>query len=272
MSSNRHTTPLHKVLKLRAEAARPSTFTTEIPADWSQGRATFGGLLAAIAIRGLQSVVPGRPLRSFIMDCLAPVGPGEITVEVALLQVSKSLTHARATLSQADHACAVLLGVFGDTHTASLSFSGAPAQPSVLSPEQLAQLPYIEGAMPVFTQHFDYRWTSTHGLFSGAQTGEITGFVRALDADRVDVAVIAALIDSFPSPVLTQLRAPAPSSTATWMVSFTHARQALAPNEFCRYESQTNSASGGYASFDAKLWDIDGRLLAESRQLAVEFS
>jgi len=206
------------------------------------------------------------------MDCLAPVGPGEISVEVGLLQVGKSLTHARATLSQADHACAVLLGAFGETHTAALSFPGPPAQPSAMPPEQLVQLPYIEGAMPVFTQHFDYRWTSTHGLFSGAPHGEITGFVRALDADRVDVAVIAALIDSFPSPVLTQLRAPAPSSTATWMVSFTHARQALAPNEFCRYESQTNSASGGYASFDAKLWDADGRLLAESRQLAVEFS
>jgi acyl-CoA thioesterase len=54
------------------------------------------------------------------------------------------------------------------------------------------------------------------------------------------------------------------------MVNFTHARPALAPNEFCRFESRTNSASGGYASFDAKLWDAEGHLLAESRQLAVE--
>jgi acyl-CoA thioesterase len=270
MSSNRHTTPLHKVLKLRADAARPRAFATDIPPDWSQGRATFAGLLAAIAIRGLQSSVQGKPLRSFVMDCLAPATPGELSIEVELLCTSKSLAHARATLSQGDHACAVLMGTFGATQSSAMSLPGPAAQPSVLPPEQLVQLPYIEGAMPVFTQHFDYRWTSTHGLFSGAENGEITGFVRALDADRVDVAVIAALIDSFPPPVLTQLRAPAPSSTATWMVNFTHARPALAPNEFCRYESRTNSASGGYASFDAKLWDAEGHLLAESRQLAVE--
>jgi acyl-CoA thioesterase len=260
------------VLRLRADPARPGCSSAEIPTDWSQGRTTFGGLLAAIAIRGLQGVAEGRALRSFVMDCAAPAGPGEVSVEVEVLRTGKSLMHARANLSQEGTICAVLLATFGESRSSSLKVQGPEARRSALAPEQLVQLPYIEGAMPVFTQHFDYRWTSSHGLFSGAERGEITGFVRALDADRVDVAVIAALIDSFPSPVLTQLRAPAPSSTATWMVTFTHARPALAPNEFCRYEAQTTSASGGYASFDARLWDAHGVLLAESRQLVVEFS
>ena len=272
MSSNRHTTPLHKVLKLRADAAQPARLIAEIPADWSQGRSAFGGLLAAIAIRGLQGAAQGRPLRSFVMDCVEPAGPGELTVDIDVLRIDKSLLHARATLAQAGHVCAVLLGAFGEGRSPALSVPGPRAPRSPLPPEQLVQLPYIEGAMPVFTQHFDYRWTSTHGLFSGAPSGEISGYVRSLDADRVDVAVIAALLDSFPSPVLTQLKAPAPSSTATWMVNFTHARPALAPNEFCRYEAQTSTASGGYASCDAKLWDADGHLLADSRQLVVEFS
>jgi acyl-CoA thioesterase len=228
--------------------------------------------LAAVAIRGLQTAAQGRPLRSFLMDCVAPTAPGELNVEVEVLRVGRSLLHTRATLVQEGETRAVLLATFGNARDTKLRMESASAPESDLPPEQLVRLPYIEGAMPAYTQHFDYRWTSPHGLFSGAAEGKVSGYVRALDADRVDCAVIAALIDSFPAPVLTQLRAPAPASTVTWMVNFSHVRPAIALNEFCRYESLTISANGGYAGVDTKLWDNDGRLLADSRQLVAEFS
>jgi acyl-CoA thioesterase len=262
-------TALSKVLKLKADGPG---FVAEIPQDWTQGRTTFGGLLAAVAIRGLQTASQGRPLRSFLMDCIAPTAPGALNVEVDVLRVGRSLLHTRATLVQAGQTCAVLLATFGNERDTKLRMESASAPKSDLPPEQLVRLPYIEGAMPAYTQHFDYRWTSQYGLFSGAPEGKLSGYVRALDADRVDCAVIAALIDSFPAPVLTQLRAPAPASTVTWMVNFSNARPAIALNEFCRYESITISANGGYAGVDTKLWDNDGRLLADSRQLVAEFS
>jgi acyl-CoA thioesterase len=262
-------TPLSKVLKLKSDGPG---FSTEIPQDWTQGRTTFGGLLAAVAIRGLQTAAQGRPLRSFLMDYLSPTVPGALDVEVETLRVGRSLLHTRATLRQAGQTRAVLLGAFGDARETKLHQASSSAPTSDLPAEQLVRLPYIEGAMPAYTQHFDYRWTSQHGLFSGAPEGKLSGFVRSLDADRVDSAVIAALIDSFPPPVLTQLRAPAPASTVTWMVNFAHVRPAVALSEFCRYESVTISANGGYAGVDTRLWDNDGRLLADSRQLVAEFS
>lgn len=262
-------TPLSKVLRLKSDGPG---FLTEIPQDWTQGRTTFGGLLAAVAIRGLQTVSQGRPMRSFVMDCVSPTSPGELTTQLEVLRVGRSLLHARATLLQQGQTRAVLLATFGNARESKLRLDGAAAPRSDLPPEQLVRLPYIEGAMPAYTQHFDYRWTSQHGLFSGAPEGKLSGYVRALDADRVDTAVIAALIDSFPPPVLTQLKAPAPASTVTWMVTFTHVRPAIALTEFCRYESVTSSANSGYAGVDTKLWDHDGRLLADSRQLVAEFS
>lgn len=262
-------TPLSKVLKLKPDGPG---FLAEIPQDWTQGRTTFGGLLAAVAIRGLQTAAQGRPLRSFLMDYLAPTTPGALNVMVETLRVGRSLLHTRATLLQEGQTRAVLLGAFGDARDSKLRQETGFAPKSDLPTEQLVRLPYIEGAMPAYTQHFDYRWTSQHGLFSGAPEGKLSGFVRALDADRVDCAVLATLIDSFPPPVLTQLRAPAPASTVTWMVNFPHFRPSIALNEFCRYESVTVSANGGYAGVDTKLWDNDGHLLADSRQLVAEFS
>lgn len=266
-------TPLSKVLRLKQDApGSVAGFSTEIPQDWAQGRTTFGGLLAAIAIRALQPCAQGRPMRSFIMDCVSSTLPGEVRVIPEVLRVGSTLLHTRATLLQQGKVCAVLQGTFGDSRTSKLRLEGTRAPESNLPPEQLVRLPFIEGAMPAYTQHFDYRWTSQHGLFSGAAEGKLSGYVRAIDADRIDSAVIAALIDSFPPAVLTQLRAPAPSSTVTWMVSFTHARPAIAINKFFRYESVTTSALDGYAGIDTKLWDDEGLLLADSRQLVLEFS
>jgi len=266
-------TPLSKVLRLKPEGPGPSVgFTTEIPQDWAQGRTTFGGLLAATAIRALQPSAQGRPMRSFVMDCVRSTLPGELRVIPEVLRVGSTLLHTRATLLQQGEVCAVLQGTFGDARASKLRREGARGPQSNLPPEQLVRMPYIDGAMPAYTQHFDYRWTSQHGLFSGAPEGKLSGYVRSIDADRVDSAVIAALIDSFPPAVLTQLSAPASSSTVTWMVSFTHARPAIAINKFCRYESVTTSALDGYAGIDTKLWDDEGRLLADSRQLVLEFS
>src|ERR1700761_3731589 len=101
-------TPLSKVLRLKSNGPEGLTFVAEIPQDWTQGRTTFGGLLAAVAIRGLQTVAQGRSMRSFLMDCLAPTVPGALDVQVEVLRVGRSLLHARATLSQEGQTRALL--------------------------------------------------------------------------------------------------------------------------------------------------------------------
>lgn len=261
-------TPLAAILEI--EARGPST-TFSIPEDWTQGRTTFGGLLAAIALRALAPVAPERALRSFVMSCMAPAGAGPLHVTTEVLRSGKSLVHARATLSQGTTQCATLVAGFGTTRASKLDFAGFAA-PSGAAPQSLVRLPYIEGAMPKFTRHFDYRLMPGAGPAPAGTGGHLGGYVRSLDAARFDVSLIAALIDSFPAPILTMLTAPAPVSTATWMVNFTHARSTQTIDDFCRLEADTQSVGEGYGSVDAKLWDAQGKLLALSQQLVVEFS
>ena len=48
----------------------------DIPADWAQGRATFGGLGAALLAQTLRSVVPEeRSLRSIMLSFIGPAEP-----------------------------------------------------------------------------------------------------------------------------------------------------------------------------------------------------
>jgi acyl-CoA thioesterase len=93
-------TPLSSVLALQPS---DGGFITELPTDWGQGRTTFGGLIAAIALRALHwHVAEGRPVRSFLMDCMAPAVPGTLQIAIEVLRVGKSLLHARDALARGD--------------------------------------------------------------------------------------------------------------------------------------------------------------------------
>jgi acyl-CoA thioesterase len=262
-------TSLSTVLQLRADGAH---FKATISADWAQGRATFGGLVAALGVRALSHGLGSEhALRSFVVDFAGPVEPGEVSLVVQRLRAGRSLQHAQVQFVQAGEVRAVMAGAFGTTRASQLAVAGAPA-PQVPGPEQAPRLPYVEGVMPAFTQHFDYRWTSEYIPFSTAARGCIGGWVRSLDADVVDSAVLAALIDSFPAPILPLMSAPAANSTVTWMVNLVGASESAPADAFWRFEAETDAVGDGYASVHARLWDAAGALRAVSQQLVAEFT
>ena len=59
---------------LEAVRAQPSTLS--IPAEWAQGRASFGGLVVALQYEAMRAKVPlDRPLRSLAITFVGPVEP-----------------------------------------------------------------------------------------------------------------------------------------------------------------------------------------------------
>ena len=59
------------------DAARSHPQEITIPAEWAQGRASFGGLVAALQYEALRAQVPAdRPLRALAITFVGPVAPG----------------------------------------------------------------------------------------------------------------------------------------------------------------------------------------------------
>jgi acyl-CoA thioesterase len=248
--------------------------SAHIPDTWSQGRATYGGLVGGLLARaGATQVPPERSLRSALIDFVGPAAPGAATLSARVLRSGRTLTHVEVHLVQANEIVATLTGAYGGARNTSLSVPGAGA-PAVPSAEQLPRLPYIENAMPRFTQHFEYRVLPGRQLFSAAARAEMGGYVRHPQGGPVDAAGLLGLIDSWPPPFMPTLRRPAVSSTVTWMVDFFAELppQGVESAAYYRYEAELVAAHAGYASCDARLWDEQGRLLAASRQLNAEFS
>lgn len=244
-------------------------FIGEVGAAWGQGRAAFGGLLSGMALRAMEdSLPPGRRLRSVLVDFLAPVGHGTTSIDVVALREGKALTHAEARISQGGVVCAVVVGAWAEDRVTAVFAPGAPPPP-VPGPDETPAFPYIEGITPVFTQQFDYRWTGAGLPFSGSSDTRVGGWVRPAVPARVDAALILAMVDAWPAPVLALVRGHAPASTVTWKVDLVSTPR---PSTWWRFEAALIAAEGGHASITGQLWDDAGRLVAVSSQLVAEFS
>lgn len=245
-------------------------FVAEVTEQWGQGRAAFGGLVAAFGARGIAAAVPSeRRLRSVLVDFLAPVGLGAVTVDVTPLRAGKAITHVEARVSQGGAVCAVLVGACAQDRVTAVHAPGAPP-PDVPPPDAVPAFPYIEGITPVFTQQFDYRWTGAGLPFTGSRDTRVAGWVRPAErAADVDAALILAMVDAWPAPVLALVTGHAPASTVTWKADLPAAPRA---SEWWRFEAELVASEGGYASITGQLWDDAGGLVAVSSQLVAEFS
>ena len=244
----------------------------QLTADWAQGRATYGGLVAALMLQGMQSHVDAeRLLRSVQVTFVAPAAPQEAQLCVETLRVGGSVTLMSARLVQAGLVCATATASFGAPRVSTIHIPGVP-RPEVVAPEQLRPTPYIPGVVPTFLQHLDMRWASGNLPLSGAKEPDFSGWLkfRELAARWSDVWMIG-LLDAWPAGVLPMLSKPAPASSLSWAVDLVTPGEAVPPDGWWFYEVQTQGAADGYTQADARLWLPDGRLAAVSRQTSAVF-
>jgi acyl-CoA thioesterase len=72
-----------------AESGHTVTVTT----DWGQGRATYGGLVAAVGNEAMrQRVAAERPLRSLQTTFIGPAPAGILSMKTRVLRVGKAVT------------------------------------------------------------------------------------------------------------------------------------------------------------------------------------
>jgi acyl-CoA thioesterase len=244
-----------------------------IPAEWAQGRATFGGLVGALAYEQMQGVVtPGRPMRAMQVSFVGPVEPGlPVSLEAELLREGKSASQAMVRMVQDGSTRLVALGSFGGGRESAVTMSPLEA-PDAPAPEDCTPTPYIEGLMPSFTQFIEMRWCFGGLPFSGKGGREMGGWMKFREppATLGDAGVIN-LIDAWPPALLSHLTDRVPSSSLSWSVELVHPRPEVRPDEWLLYKATIDQAGEGYGHIHAEIWNHKGELVAISRQTVVVF-
>ena len=188
-------------------------WTAVIGEDWSQGRATFGGLVTALGNEAMRRLVPmDRKLRALQTTFVGPALAGHVRLEALILRTGKVVTIAESRLWSADQIAATFTGIYGADRVSSIAIAPAPAPPAA----GVVDLPDSDrplGIAPSFLQHFDIRWAEGTRPFTGTPLNKSKAYIRHRDPAALTESHIVALIDCIPSVILQMMTKVAPSSS-----------------------------------------------------------
>ena len=138
-------------------------------------------------------------------------------------------------------------------------------EPPEAAPPTTGELPRRDP--PAFTQRLTMQHRFGEPPFSGAEHGEIGGWLGLLEERPLDALAIAVLADAwFPAP-WPRLDALAPAPTIDLSVHF---RTGLPlPDSLLLGRFTSALVRDGFFDEDGLLWTPDGTLVAQSRQLGL---
>jgi acyl-CoA thioesterase len=245
-----------------------NVFHGEISPNWSVQRGPNGGYLAALILRALQLVAGGgRDPRSLTLHYLAPPDTGPCEVAVTIERAGRTMSTLSARLTQGVRLCVLALAVFARPR-AGLEIVEA-RMPDAPAPDDAT--PITLGAGPGFWNNYEVRQAYGGTPFSGSEDMRSAGWLRLRESRAADAPFLAALTDAWFPQIFTRLTAPVPAPTIDLTIHFrahlplTNAR----PDDWYLLGVSTRLATEGFFEEDAEVWSRDGRLLAQSRQLAL---
>ncbi|PKP90297.1 MAG: hypothetical protein CVT77_15445 [Alphaproteobacteria bacterium HGW-Alphaproteobacteria-16] len=245
--------------QLLADAQRTDTgFTTEIPSNWLQGRTAYGGLSSALALAAAKQVEPDLPpLRSAQVAFVGPLA-GPVTVTATKLRRGRN-----AAFIQADIVSEAGLGL-------RTNFVFMAALPSAVAHDETQAARHVPpppdaelytGPKEFFTGNFNF-----FDLKADAGPTQWLRWGRLVDREGLDPEVeMMALGDALPPAAFRLFEKMTPLSSLTWQVNILQPRAATRDGWWL-LEAGTDSAREGYSSQAMRMWDAEGKLVAEGLQ------
>lgn len=246
-------------------------YAAELGQGWHIGGGINGGITLATIGNAVRQSLPTKP-DPFAISAhyISAAVPGPATISTRVIREGGTVATVEAELSQEGTQRIAVLATYGDhagrpddVRIAAVPFA-MPAREDCLSsdlaPEEFRKLAPI---MDRFDMLFDpacVGWAT--GQPSGQ--GEMRAWLRLKDGREPDVLSLLLAVDALP-PVAFDLGM---SGWAPTLELSVHVRAVPAPG-WLQVRAHTSNVAGGMFEEDCEVWDSTGRLVAQSRQLAM---
>lgn len=241
-------------------------WTAHVSDQWSIGANPNGGYLAAIVLRAMQQLGPHSSPISVTSHFLRPgTGNAQALVRTELLRSGRSVTTARGTLEQGGKSRVEVIAAFGHLSASPEGDEIDIACPEIAPPEECVprdgakqgvELPLmnrIEMLLPPGTE------------VGGSGRAESIGWIRLSDGREPDPLVAMLFTDAFPPSIFGKL------GLVGWVPTIEmtiHIRRRPAPG-WMLGQFRTTDLSDKRLVEDGLLWDSEGRLVAQIRQIGM---
>jgi acyl-CoA thioesterase len=250
-------------LQLQAD----DSYAGQVCSNWNIGDNPNGGYLMALAASALRQVHPGHPDPFSVTAHYLRPGIGAMACEVktALLRSGKTICTSRATLLQEGKARLEIIASFGNLSAASETPLSIQAPP-IPSPEQcLARSGAAQGVSLGILDRLEIRLHPEEAGPGELGKGQISGWVRFRDGRPPDAMSALLFADALPPAIFGLL------GLVGWVPTIeltVHVRRKPAPG-WIQAQFRTQDLADGRMIEDGLLWDSQGHLIAQSRQLAM---
>lgn len=236
--------------------------------SYNIGHNPNGGYLMAVGAAAIRQLHPAHPdPLSVTVHYLRPgQGGHDCRIEAQLLRTGKSMSNGRATLIQEDKPRIEVMAAFGDLSQAE------PAQlriapPDMPTPEQcIGRSGEAQGVDLPITGPLDIRLHPEQASPNGGRPEAlVSGYIRFRDGRPPDPLSLLLFSDAFPPAIFGLL------GMVGWVPTLeltVQVRRRPAPG-WIQTQFRTLDLGGGMMVEDGWLWDSQGELVAQSRQLAM---
>ncbi|RYB95058.1 thioesterase family protein [Nocardioides oleivorans] len=252
--------------------AGDGVFDAVLDPGWVVGGGVNGGYVLGVVGRAIAASVPAKPhplsVSAYYLSASRP-GPAQVSTRV--LREGGTVATVAAELGQEGTTRISVLATYGDLRAMPSDVATTAVEPALppleecvpgsLAPEETRR---IAPVMDRFDLRFDpacIGWAT--GRPSG--NGHIQAWLRMVDGHPLDAVGLLMVCDALP-PVTFDLGRPGWAPTLELTV---HVRAVPAPG-WLRVSHRTRNLAGGLFEEDCEVWDTAGRLVAQSRQLAMQ--
>lgn len=246
----------------------------DIPDNWLQGRAIYGGLSAALCLAAVTAATDDlAPLRSAQIAFVGPAGPS-VRIRPNILRQGKSMAFVAADMTS------------GDKPAVRATFGFGAARESMLSHEHVFPPEVADPARgglffedhegrnlgPNFARHFDSARAAGATPMSGAETPEFCVWMRHRDVAMRDSLIgLVALADALPPAAMASMTTPAPVSSITWQFDLLSDRPTT-DNGWWLCRSRAEQIADGYSAQHMTIWNSHREPVLVGRQSVAVFA
>ncbi len=242
-------------------------FHARVTDRWNTFAGPNGGYVLATATRALAEIMPAPHPLTVTGHFLRPLKPGGAEIRIHRIKAGRRHATARASVSQHGKDVLVVLATFTDLGSVKGRELVLGEPPALPAPDAaIDPLRELDAAMiPSIARRMDLRVGEMPGFARGEPSGrpEFTAWMRFADGRPPDPVALVFFCDAM-VPTVFEI-GELVSSTVEMTV---HVR-ALPADGWLALRVRTRHVIGGYHEEDAELWDSTGKLVAQSRQLAL---
>jgi acyl-CoA thioesterase len=244
-----------------------SEFSARIVDGWDVVGNANGGYLMVIAARAMAAAAAVPHPVSVTCHFLSPGRAGSVSMRPEVIRRGRTLTTVRGDLRDASGTILTALGTFSDLNNLEGPVRVDAAPPDLPDPEDCIRLrPSPAGLPPPLMDRIDLRLHPDDAdMSAAARTPMMRGWVRPLPGEALDVFTLLLAVDCFPPTIF---KTGLPVAWTPTIALTAHLRGVPEPG-WLRCQFSTRFITGGMLEEDGEVWDTSGRLVAQSRQLAL---